>query len=125
MKENVLLDKSMAFAIRIVNLNKYLCDEKKEFVLSKQVLRSGTSIGANCREAKRGQSEADFIAKLFIALKEADETLYWIELLNKTDYLSQEVYTSISADCNELIKLLVSIIKTTKSKKSNIENPNS
>ncbi|MCQ2298943.1 MAG: four helix bundle protein [Bacteroidales bacterium] len=117
MKENILLDKSMAFAIRIVNMYKYLCDEKKEFVLSKQVLRSGTSIGANCREAKRGQSEADFIAKLFIALKEADETLYWLELLNKTDYLSQEVYTSISTDCNELIKLLVSIIKTTKSKK--------
>lgn len=111
-----MLDKSMLFAIRIVNMYKFLCDEKKEFVLSKQVLRSGTSIGANCREAKRGQSEADFIAKLFIALKEADETLYWIELLYKTEYLSHEVYTSISEDCNELIKLLVSIIKTTKSK---------
>lgn len=119
MKNNVLMDKSFAFAIRVVNMYKYLCEEKKEFVLSKQVLRSGTSIGANCREAKRGQSDADFVSKLSIALKEADETQYWLELLFMTDFLSQELYESICADCEELIKLLVSIIKTSKSKKQN------
>ncbi|MBR3206575.1 MAG: four helix bundle protein [Bacillus sp. (in: Bacteria)] len=112
--ENAILLKSKAFAIRIVKLYQYLSDEKKEFVLSKQLLRSGTSIGANCREAARAQSKADFVAKLNISLKEADETAYWLELLNETDYLTKAQYESIYADCEELIKLLVSIIKSAK-----------
>lgn len=112
--ENAILIKSKAFAIRIVKLYQYLSDEKKEFVLSKQLLRSGTSIGANCREAARAQSKADFVAKLNISLKEADETAYWLELLNETDYLTKAQYESIYADCEELIKILVSIIKAAK-----------
>lgn len=112
--ENAILIKSKAFAIRIIKLYQYLSDEKKEFVLSKQLLRSGTSIGANCREAARAQSKADFVAKLNISLKEADETAYWLELLNETDYLTKAQYESIYADCEELIKLLVSIIKSAK-----------
>ena len=90
----------------------YLCEKKKEFVLSKQVLRSGTSIGANIREAKRAQSTADFYAKLFISLKEAEETEYWLELLVETDYIAQDMFESIYADCEELIKLLVTSTKT-------------
>jgi four helix bundle protein len=112
--ENAVLNKSKGFAIRIIRLYQYLKDEKKEFVLSKQLLRSGTSIGANCREAYRAQSPADFTAKLGIALKEAEESAYWLELLAETDYLSTEQFRSIYADSEELIKLLVSIIKTTK-----------
>ena len=92
----------------------YLCDERHEFVLSKQVLRSGTSIGANVREAKRAQSRPDFYAKLFIALKEAEETEYWLELLAETEFVSQNMYESIYADCEEIIKLLVSSTKTIK-----------
>lgn len=111
---NPIQEKSKAFAVRIIKLCQYLHNEKKEYVLSKQLLRSGTSIGANCREASRAQSRADFIAKLSIALKEADETAYWLELLHETDYLTDNAYSSIYADANELIKLLVSIIKTTK-----------
>ena len=114
--DNLILKKSKAFAIRGVKLYQYLNDEKHEFVLSKQLLRSSTSIGANCREASRAQSTADFIAKLNIALKEADETAYWLELLNETDYIDEKQFQSIYADANELIKILVSIIKTTKSK---------
>ncbi len=112
--ENAILDKSKAFAIRIVKLYRFLCTEKQEYVLSKQLLRSGTSIGANCAEAKRAQSGADFISKMNIALKEAEETVYWLELLHETDYLSEAQFQSISAKNEELIKLLVSIIKTTK-----------
>lgn len=112
--ENVVLIKSKAFAIRIINLYKYLCEEKSEYVMSKQLLRSGTSIGANCREASRAQSKADFVAKLNISLKEADESAYWLELLKDTDYITEEQYKSIYADCDELIKLLVSIIKSAK-----------
>lgn len=111
---NVVLEKSKAFAIRAVKLYRYLCDEKREYVLSKQLLRSGTSIGANCREASRAQSTADFVAKLSIALKEAEETAYWLELLNETNYLDDRQFQSINTDSEELIKLLVSIIKTTK-----------
>lgn len=96
----------------------YLCDEKHEFVLSKQVLRSGTSIGANVREAKRAQSTPDFYAKLFIALKEAEETGYWLELLFETEFIDQNMYESIYADCEEIIKLLVSSTKTIKAGKS-------
>ena len=89
-----------------------------EYVLAKQVLRSGTSIGANIREARRAQSTADFLAKLYIALKEADETEYWIELLYSTDYISEQMYGSMQNDCEELLKLLTSIIKTTQSNNS-------
>ena len=114
MKEGAILTKSMDFAVRIVNLCKYLCNEKKEFVLSKQLLRSGTSIGANVREGSYGQSKADFVAKMSIALKETSETSYWLELLNKTEYLSDEQYQSIKTDCEEILKLLTSIVKNSK-----------
>ena len=114
--DNAILDKSKAFAIRIIKLYRYLNEEKHEYVLSKQLLRSGTSIGANCREASCAQSKADFLSKLQIALKEADESAYWLELLQETDYLDEAQFQSIYADANELIKILVSIIKTSKSK---------
>ena len=100
-----------------MNLYKYLQTEKKEFVLSKQLLRCGTSVGAMVREAEQGESKADFIHKLSIALKEINETLYWLELLNETAYLSQQQFESINADATELIKLLISIIKTSKKPK--------
>lgn len=112
--ENLIADKSKAFAIRIIKLYKYLCDEKKEYVLSKQILRSGTSIGANVKEAVRGQSKADFYAKMNISLKEASETEYWLELLYESDYMTKDQFSSIYEDCQELIKILVSITKTQK-----------
>ena len=111
-EENVIKDKSKAFALRIIRLYKYLCDEKHEYVLSKQILRSGTSIGANVREAQRGQSKPDFYTKLFVALKEADETAYWLELLHESEYIDQSAFESVYADCDEIIKLLTSITKT-------------
>ena len=114
MKDNILLDKSFIFAVRIVKLYKYLCSQKKEYVLSKQLLRSGTSIGANINEAQDAQSKNDFISKLSISLKEARETKYWIELLRETDYLTDKEVNNILEDLIEVIKLLVSIIKTTK-----------
>lgn len=110
--QNPLVEKSKTFALRIIRLYKYLCAEKNEYVLSKQILRSGTSIGANIREAQRGQSKPDFYAKLNIALKEADETAYWLELLHESDYLQKKEFDSLYADCNEVICLLVSILKT-------------
>src|SRR6056297_803099 len=109
-KANPARDKSFLFALRIVKLAKYLQSEKKEFVLSKQVLRSGTAIGALVREAEHAQSKADFINKMSIALKEANETDYWIDLLNQSDYLTRESYDSMQPDIRELIKLLVSIV---------------
>ena len=112
--ENIIEDKSFRFAIRIVNLYKYLCRTKKEFVLSKQLLRAGTSIGANVAESQQAQSRADFISKLSIALKETSETKYWLRLLKATDYLTDEESRSIYADCVELEKLLVTILKSTK-----------
>lgn len=115
-RDNVLVDKSFSFAVRIVNLYKYLCSEKKEFVLSKQLLRSGTSIGANISESQDAQSTNDFISKLSIALKEARESKYWIELLKETEYLTNTEVSSILNDLEEILKLLVSIIKTTKEK---------
>jgi four helix bundle protein len=114
MKENVIKDKSFAFAIRVVKLSNYLQTDKKEYVLSKQVLRSGTAVGALVREAEHAQSKADFIGKMSIALKEANETLYWLDLLHETDYLNHSAHTSIRTDSEELIKLLVSIVKTSK-----------
>ena len=112
--ENIIVVKSKAFAIRIVKLSKYLNDSKKEFVLSKQILRSGTSIGANVKEAVRGQSKADFYAKMNIALKEASETEYWLEILNGTDYIDNNLFESMYFECQELIKILMSITKTQK-----------
>ena len=117
MKENVIVDKSKAFALRIIRMYQYLCSEKKEFVLSKQVLRSGTSIGANVKEAVRGQSKADFYAKMNIALKECSETEYWLELLHESDYVDDESFDSIYKDCKEILKLLMSITKTQKTER--------
>ena len=112
--ESILKNKSFKFAIRIINLYKFLIKNKKEFVLSKQILRSGTSIGALVREAEFGQSKADFISKMSIALKEANETIYWLSLLNKTNYIFEKEYLSLKIDNNELIKLLVATVKTSK-----------
>jgi len=109
-----LRDKSFAFALRIVKLAKYLNDECKEYVLSKQLLRSGTAIGALVRESEYAQSKADFINKLHIALKEANETAYWLELLEKSGYLNEKMYRSIEPDIDALISLLVASIKTSK-----------
>ncbi len=114
-KQNPVKEKSFAFALRIFKLAKYLQDIKREFVLSKQVLRSGTAIGALIREAEHAQSKPDFISKMSIALKEANETGYWVELLHQSDYLAQDQYESIHPDAQELIKLLVAIVKTSKS----------
>jgi len=99
-----------AFALRVVKAYKYLTNEQKEFVLSKQLLRSGTSIGANCREAIYAQSDEDFIHKLSIALKEASETAYWLDLLHDTEYIDEQAHTSIKTDCTTLIKMLTAII---------------
>ncbi len=112
-EENVIATKSKLFALRVINLYKYLVD-KNEYVLSKQILRSGTSVGANCRESRNAQSLPDFVNKLNIALKEADETAYWLELLKEGSFIDEQSYTSIYNDCDELIKLLTSIIKTSK-----------
>ena len=115
MKENnQVLQKSKAFAVRIVRLYQYLTEEKKEKVLSRQVLRSGTSIGANVKESIRAQSTADFLSKMQISLKEASETEYWLELLTETDYITEKAADSLLNDCRELIRLLTSIIRTSK-----------
>ena len=112
--ENVIVIKSKQFALRIIKLYQYLSDTKKEYILSKQVLRSGTSIGANVKEGIRGQSKADFNAKMCIALKEASETEYWLELLNESGYLEglEKDFQSLYAECQEIIKILVAITKT-------------
>jgi len=113
---NLVLVKSKAFALRIIKLYNFLCDSKKEFVLSKQVLRSGTSIGANAKEASLAQSKADFAAKLSISLKEAGETEYWLELLHESGYIDDNAFNSIYADCQELLRIITSILKTARSK---------
>lgn len=110
--ENVILNKSKIFALRIIKLYNYLREQQREFVLSKQILKSGTSIGANIREAVRGQSKADFYAKMNISLKEASETEYWLELLFESGYISKKQFDSIYEDCQEIIRILVSITKT-------------
>ena len=112
--DNVVAGKSKNFAIRIIKFYKYLCDEKKEFVLSKQILRSGTSIGANIRESKNAQSKADFISKMNIALKEADETAYWMELLWESEIIEKSQVKDLYELNTELIKLLTAIIKSSK-----------
>lgn len=114
--KNGIAVKSLSFAIRIVRLYQYLCENKKEFVLSKQLLRSGTSIGALVREAEHGQSKADFLNKMNVSLKEANETQYWLILLKETQYLSANEFDSIFQDSSELVKMLASIVKTTKTK---------
>ena len=116
MKKSILKDKSKAFALRVIRLYNFLCKEKNECVLSKQMLRSGTSIGANIAEAFYGQSEADFMSKLSIAQKENSETLYWLGLLHESDYLKHNEYDSVYGDAEELMKLLTSSIKTVKGK---------
>lgn len=115
---NAIVDKSMDFAVRIVNLYNFLKENKHEYVMSKQLLRSGTSIGANISESQESQSTPDFVAKLYIALKECSETRYWLKLLAKTEFLTHQEYTSMENDATELYALLTSIIKSTKSNNS-------
>lgn len=119
MRENVVKTKSFLFAIRVEKLYQYLCVDKKEFVLSKQLLRSGTSVGAMVRESEHAESKADFKHKLAIAQKEISETMYWLELLKETDYLTQDQFTSLHKDAVEIIKLVTSIIKSTKANVNN------
>ena len=114
--ENPIQTKSYAFALRIVKLYQFLCEEKKEFVLSKQIVRSGTSIGANVEEAIGGQSSRDFLSKMSIAYKEARETHYWLRLLRDSNIIESKHAESVIEDCDELLKLTGSIIRTTKSK---------
>ncbi len=111
-KENIVMNKSKAFAIRIIKLYKYLCETKNEYVLSKQILRSGTSIGANIKEAQSGQSRKDFKSKIYIAYKEASETEYWLELLHESDILEDNLFDSLYNDNYEILSLLISITKT-------------
>lgn len=119
MKNNIVKDKTFDFAIRIVKLYQYLCTEKKEFTLSKQLLRSGTSIGAMAREAEHAESKSDFIHKFAIAQKEANETVYWLELLKATDFLNEKEFKNIHNDAVEILKLITSILKTTKNQINN------
>lgn len=112
--DNVIENKSFQFAIRIVRLYKFLCEEKKEYILSRQLLRAGTSIGANVTESQQAQSKPDFVSKINIALKEASETKYWIKLLGATEYLSENQTKSILDDCVEIEKILVTILKSAK-----------
>ncbi|MBK9257427.1 MAG: four helix bundle protein [Saprospiraceae bacterium] len=114
MSKSILRDKSYAFAIRIVKLSQYLQSDKKEFVLSKQLLRSGTAIGALIREAEFGQSKADFVHKMSISLKETNETYYWLCILKDTDYLEIKLFESLEADSKEIIAMLVSTVKTSR-----------
>ena len=114
MRENIVKDKSFGFAVRIVKLYQYLCEHKKEFVLSKQLLRSATSVGAMVREAEHAETKKDFIHKMAIAQKEINETIYWLELLQASDYLTDEQFESLNNNAVEIIKLITAIIKTTK-----------
>lgn len=115
MKDNPVLEKSFAFALRIVKLYKYLGEDKTEYVLSKSVLTAGTHIGKHVKEALNGESRNAFISEMAIALKRASETEYWLELLHQADYLDEKAFISINNDCQELIRLLTSIVKTSKS----------
>lgn len=119
MKRNIIKDKSFAFAVRIVKLYQYLVSDKKEYVLSKQLLRSGTSVGAMVREAEHAETKKDFVHKMAIAQKEINESIYWLELLQKTNFLTIEQFESLNTDATEIIKLITTIIKTTK---ANINN---
>ncbi len=112
--KSIAYEKSLDFAVRIVKLYNYLKEDKKEYIISKQLMRSGTSIGANISEAVKGQSRKDFTAKIYIALKEANETSYWLELLRRTEYLSEKEYVSLNEDLREIIKILMATTKTLK-----------
>ena len=116
MKENILIDKSIAFASRIINLHQYLIKTKKETIISKQIVRSGTSIGANINEANYGQSKADFISKMHIALKETAETEYWLKLLTMSEYITEDMGASLLNDCLEIKRVLIASINTAKDK---------
>lgn len=118
--DNIIVCKSKNFAVRIVKLRKYLFEKKKEYILSAQLLRSGTSIGANIREAIQAQSKKDFLSKMNIALKEASETEYWLEIIFESGYLTDSQYKSIQFDCAELNKILIQIVKSTKNNLDNI-----
>ena len=122
MKQNILKTKSFEFAVRIVNLHKYLKKEYGEYVLSRQIIRSGTSIGAIIREAEHAESTKDFIHKLSIGLKEANESKYWLDLLVATSFISKKMYDSLNKDCEELLKLLTASVKTSKRRIKNIIN---
>ena len=111
-EDNIIVQKSKSFSLKIITLYKFLVDEKKEYVLSKQILKSGTSIGANIKEAIRGQSKADFYAKMNISLKEASETEYWLELLKESNYIPSEVFREAYTQCQELLRILMAITKT-------------
>jgi four helix bundle protein len=117
--KSIVENKAYAFALRIIKAYKYLSQEQREFILSKQVLRSGTAIGALTREAEHAQSKADFINKMNVALKEANETEYWLMLLKDSEYIDEKTFASIHQDCDELIRLLVSIVKTPKENHGN------
>ena len=112
--KNILKEKSFALALRIIKLYKFLIENKKEYVLSKQILRSGTSVGAMIREAQNAESKMDFVHKLAIAQKECDETIYWMELLVQSDYISKEAFESVSAEAEQVLKMIKSAILTTK-----------
>lgn len=116
MADSVVFERSKLFATRIINLYKYLVSEKKEYILSDQIFRSGTSIGANIAEGRYAQTKADFIAKYSIAVKECSETMYWIDLLYDNSYINQQEYESIKTDAEEILKLLIASIKTAKKK---------
>ncbi|MBR4199389.1 MAG: four helix bundle protein [Bacteroidales bacterium] len=122
MKDNVITEKSKSFSLKIINIYKSLCEDKREFVLSKQLLRSGTSIGANITEANYAQSEADFLSKMHISLKEAAETSYWLDLLYQSNYIDKKDYDSLYPDCIEIIKILTSITKSLKDKLQQSKN---
>ena len=111
MKDNIIFKKSLAFFVRIVNLHRYLSDCKREYVISRQICKSGTSIGANVAEAQRAQSTADFVGKLKIALKEANETQYWMQLLYETEYLTDREFVSLHNDLLEILRILTAICK--------------
>ena len=117
MEHRTVMEKSLDFAVRVVNVQKYLASKKKEYLLSRQFMRAGTSIGANVAEAQRGQSTADFAAKMCIALKECGETEYWLRLLYRTEYLTQKQYDSLYQDLFELLKMLTAICKQVNDKK--------
>jgi four helix bundle protein len=114
MAQGPIHEKSFAFALRVVNLTKRLQHDTREFVLSRQILRSGTAIGALVREAAYAESKADFTHKMNVALKETNETIYWLELLHQSEYLDSQTFEPLRADCEEMVKLLVSIVKTSK-----------
>ena len=117
MRENIIVNKTVDFSLKIIKLYKYLCEEKKEYIMSKQILRSGTSIGANVREAVNSQSKKEFIAKMNISLKEVSETEYWLELLIKSNYIDEFQAKNIVFDCSEIAKIIISIIKTSNNQK--------